>query len=264
MWPARAAAPAIPEVAPATVEAIAARVAFDQRLGAQVPLDAVFREDTGQPVTLGYILGGRRPALLVLGYKDCPMLCSMVLDGLTETLTQLRATTGRDFELIDLSIDPRETPAQAAAQKRVYFKRYYRHGADAGWHFLTSPDEATIQRVAAAIGFRYAYDASSKQYAHPSGLVVLTPDGTVSRYFFGVNFAAKDLHAALAAASTRQIGSPIAKLLLLCFHYNPATSKYGSLIINSLRAAGVLTILVLFGGLALLVRGERRQLRLRP
>ena len=244
----------VPQVAPATAAALTSRVSFDQNLGATVPLNAVFRDETGQPVSLGYLLGGRRPAVLVLGYKECPMLCSMVLGGLTESLTQIRATTGREFDVIDVSIDPKQTWQDAAAQKRLYFKRYARHGADAGWHFLTSPDDATIHRLADAVGFHYAYDASIKQYAHPSGVVVLTPEGKVSRYFFGVNFEARDLQDALTAAGARTISSPIARLLLVCFHYNPTTSHYGTLIINGLRAAGVLTLLVIFGGIAWLVR----------
>ena len=247
----------VPQVAPATAAAMTARVSFDQKLGATVPLDAVFRDDTGQPVSLSYLLDGHRPAVLVLGYKECPMLCSMVLDGLTETLTQMRATSGRDFDVIDVSIDPKQGWQDAAAQKRVYFKRYMRHGADAGWHFLTSPDDATIHRVADAVGFHYAYDPAIKQYAHPSGVVVLTPEGKVARYFFGINFEASDLQNALKAAGTREISSPIARLLLVCFHYNPTTSRYGTLIINGLRAAGVLTLLIIFGGLAWLVRSER-------
>ncbi len=249
----------VPQVAPATAASLTSQVSFDQNLGATVPLDAVFRDETGQPVSLGYLLDGRRPAVLVLGYKECPMLCSMVLGGVTESLTQMRATTGRDFDVIDVSIDPHQSWQDAAAQKRLYYKRYARPGADAGWHFLTSPDDATIHRLANAVGFHYAYDPTIKQYAHASGLVVLTPEGKVSRYFFGVNFEARDLQNALKAAGTREVSSPIAKLLLVCFHYNPATSPHGALIINGLRAAGVLTLVVLLGGIALLLRGERRQ-----
>ena len=247
----------VPQVAPATAAALTARVSFDQNLGATVPRDAVFRDEAGQPVSLGYLLDGRRPAVLVLGYKECPMLCSMVLGGVTESLTQMRNTTGRDFDVIDVSIDPKQTWQEAAAQKRLYYKRYARPGADAGWHFLTSPDDATIRRVADAVGFHYAYDPAIKQYAHPSGLVVLTPEGKVSRYFFGINFEARDLQDALKAAGTRQVSSPIERLLLVCFHYNPTTSPFGTLIINSLRAAGVLTLLVIFGGIAWLIRSER-------
>ena len=246
-----------PQVAPATAAALTSQVAFDQNLGATVPLDDVFRDDSGQPVSLRYLLDGRRPAVLVLGYKECPMLCSMVLGGLTESLTQMRAATGQEFDVIDVSIDPHQSWQDAAAQKRLYFKRYARPGADAGWHFLTSTDDAAIHRLADAVGFHYAYDAGIKQYAHPSGVVILTPEGKISRYFFGVNFEARDLQNALTAASTRQVSSPIARLLLVCFHYNPATSKHGALIINGLRIAGILTVLALGSGIALLVRGER-------
>ncbi len=250
----------VPQVAPARVESLTSRVSFDQNLGATVPLDAVFRDETGKPVSLGYLLDGRRPAVLVMGYKECPMLCSMVLGGVTESLTQMRGTTGQDFDVIDVSIDPHQSWQDAAAQKRLYYKRYARPSADLGWHFLTSADDATIHRLTDAVGFHYAYDETIKQYAHASGLVVLTPEGKVARYFFGVNFEAADLQAALKAAGTRQVSlSPIAKLLLVCFHYNPATSAHGTLIMNGLRAAGTLTVLVLFGGIALLVRGERRQ-----
>lgn len=246
-----------PAIAPATAAALTARVAFDQRLGASVPRDSVFHDETGQPVALGYYLNGQRPAVLVLGYKDCPMLCSLVLSGLTETMTQMRLTTSRDFDLIDLSIDPHQTSADAAAQKRLYYKRYARPDAAAGWHFLTSQDDAAIHRLADAIGFRYAYEAATRQYAHPSGIVVLTPEGKISRYFFGVNFEAQELQDAIRAAGTNTVGSPIARLLLLCFHFNPASSKYGALIITCLRAAGVLTVVILCGGIALLIRGER-------
>ena len=235
--------------------AIAQQAGFDQKLGAAIPLDGVFRGENNEPLTLGYLLGEtKRPAVLVLGYKECPMLCSQVLGALTETLTALRLSTGKDFDLIDVSIDPHQSPADAAAQKRLYFKRYARAGADAGWHFLTSPDEPTIRRFADAVGFRYAYDPVTKQYAHPAGVVVLTPDGHVSQYLFGVNFDAQALNSALTAAGTQKIGSPIEQLLLLCFHFNPISGKYGALIIGVLRAAGVLTLLGIGGLLFYLIR----------
>ena len=155
-----------------------------------------------------------------------------------------------------MSIDSRQPPTDAAAQKRLYFKRYARTGADAGWHFLTSPDEATIRRLADAVGFRYAYDPVTKQYAHPAGFVVLTPDGRVSQYLFGVNFDAQSLNTALVAAGTQKIGSPIEQLFLLCFHFNPVSGKYGALIIGILRVAGVLTLLSMGGLLAYLIRHQ--------
>ena len=202
--------------------AIAAQAGFDQNLGASVPLDGVFRDENNQPLTPGYLLGEtKRPAVLVLDYKECPMLCSQVFTALVETMTDLRLTTGKDFDVIDVSIDPHQSPANAGAQKRVYFKRYARPGSEVGWHFLTSPDEPTIRSVADAVGFRYAYDPVTKQYAHPAGLVVLTPAGRVSQYLFGVNFDPKARQTALATASTQKIGSPIEQLLMLCFHFNP-------------------------------------------
>ena len=226
---------------------------FDQNLGAQVPLDAVFRDESGQPQTLRGILG-QRPAILVLGYHECPMLCSLVLGGLVESMNDLRLTSGRDFDLIDVSINPTDSPAQAAQQKRIYFKRYARHDADTGWHFLTCPDPATTHQLADAVGFRYAYDPENKQYAHPSGAVVLTPEGKVARYFFGVTFDPGDLQTALLAAGQRTIGARVQELLLTCFHYSPINGKYGVFIINGVRVAGVLTLLAMTGGLVYLAR----------
>lgn len=220
---------------------------FAQNLGAQTPLDASFRDESGRAVRLGDYLG-RRPAILVLGYAECPMLCSLVLNGVVESLNDLRATTGSQFDLIDLSIDPTQTPATAAAQKRTYFKRYLRNGADAGWHFLVG-DERQIRRVADAIGFQYAYDPESKQYAHASGFVVLTPEGKVARYFFGVTFDPREVQTALNGADAGRVGSPIERLLLLCFHNNPIAGKYGALILGTMRAAGAATLL----GLGLLI-----------
>ncbi len=237
--------------------AIAEQAGFDQKLGATIPLDAVFRDENNQPLTLGYLLGEtKRPAVLVLGYKECPMLCSQVLGSLVETLTELRPTTGRDFDVIDVSVDPRQPPSDAAAQKRLYFKRYARAGADAGWHFLTSPDEGLIHRLADAVGFRYAYDPVTKQYAHPAGIVVLTPEGRVSQYLFGVTYDAATLRAALGVAGERKVGSPIEQLLMVCFHFNPVSGKYGALIIGVLRGAGALTLLCLGGLFVHLVRRE--------
>lgn len=261
-WPARA---ATDETTAPAAAAIAQQAGFDQKLGANAPLDGIFRDENNQPLTLGYLLGEtKRPAVLVMGYKECPMLCSQVLGALVETLTDLRLTTGKDFDVIDVSIDPHQSSADAGAQKRLYFKRYARPGADAGWHFLTSPDEPTIRRLADAVGFRYAYDPVTKQYAHPAGLVVLTPEGRVSQYLFGVNFDPKALQTALTTATAQKIGSPIEQFLMLCFHFNPISGKYGALIIGILRAAGVLTLLCMGGLLVYLIRRDPSRVPVRP
>lgn len=243
------------DTTPATAARLSAAAKFTQNLGATVPLDATFRDEAGRAMPLGAFLG-QRPAILVLGYHECPMLCSLVLSGLVESLTEMRATTGRDFDLIDVSINPADTPALADKQRRMYFKRYLRAGADAGWHFLTSPDETPVRRLADAAGFHYAYDPASRQYSHPSGLVILTPEGKVSRYFFGVTFDAGQLQSALAEAGQRRVGSRIDELLLVCFHYNPIRGRYGALIMNALRGAGALTLLAMGGLIIHLMRRE--------
>src|SRR5207302_151037 len=181
--------------------------------------------------------------VLVLGYYQCPMLCTLVLNGLVESAADMKWSIGREFEVVDVSIDPNESPAMAAAKKRSYLKRYGRPVAAGGWHFLTG-NEGTVRRLAGEVGFRYAYDPASKQYAHPSGLVILTPEGKVSTYLFGVTYAPKDLFASLQAASSNKTGSPIQQLILLCFHYNPFTGKYICLIIVVLRVFSVVKLLV--------------------
>jgi protein SCO1/2 len=244
---------------PAAPAAIIEKVSFDQNLGAQVPLDAPFRDEQGHAITLGAVLKRRtHPAVLVMGYHECPMLCSLVLSGLVESFNDLRMTAGEQFEVIDVSIKPGEDTALAAAQKRVYLKRYGRGaGAGVGWHFLTGDEEA-IHRLTDTVGFHYAYDPATRQFAHASGIVILTPDGRVARYFFGVNYDPRELQAALTSAGAREISSPIEKLLLLCFHYNPINGKYGILIMRAMRVGGALTLVAVFGFLGVLIRRERR------
>ena len=244
------------DTTPASASRLAAAAKFTQNLGAAVPLDAMFCDESGRAMPLGAFLG-QRPAILVLGYHECPMLCSLVLSGLVESLTEMRATTGRDFDLIDVSINPADTPALADKQRRMYFKRYLRAGADEGWHFLTSPGEGSVHRLADAVGFHYAYDPASKQYSHPSGLVILTPEGKVSRYFFGVTFDAGQLQSALAEAGQRRVGSRISELLLVCFHYNLIHGRYGAQIMVAVRVAAAGTVLALGLLIASLARRER-------
>ena len=219
------------------------QIRFDQKINAQVPLEAAFRDETGRAVRLGDYFG-KKPVVLVLGYYGCPMLCTLVSNGLVESFQDLKADIGNQFDVLDVSISPIEKPELAAAKKREYLRHYGRPGAEAGWHFLTG-EEPAIHQLADAVGFRYAYDPTIKQYAHPSGFIVLTPEGRVSRYFFGVDFRAQELAAALRDASANRTGSPIRQLLLLCFHYSPVTSKYGALILNSVRGIGIATLLAL-------------------
>jgi protein SCO1/2 len=218
-------------------------IRFDQKINAQIPLEAQFRDEFGRSVRLGEYFKAK-PVILVLGYYRCPMLCTLVSNGLIETLHDLKADVGNQFDVVEVSISPSETPESAASAKREYLRRYGRPGCEKGWHFLTGAEPA-IRQLADAVGFHYAYDPSIKQYAHPSGFVVLTPQGRVSRYFFGVDFRASDLSAALHDASANRAGSPVRELLLLCFHYRPVSGKYGVLILNSVRAIGGATLLAL-------------------
>jgi protein SCO1/2 len=242
------------------------KIRFDQKLGTQVSLDLPFRDEHGQAVRLGNYFnaaGARRsstappkPIILVLGYYECPMLCTLQLNGMIETLEDMRWSVGHQFSVINVSINPRETPALAAAKKTTYLKRYGRSGASEGWHFLTGESTA-IDQLAREVGYHFAYDESAKQYAHPSGIVVLTPEGKIAHYLFGVTFSASDLYASLQDASSKKIGSPIRELILLCFHYNPITGKYGAQIMFAVRLLSAGTVLALVGMVITLVRRER-------
>jgi len=219
------------------------KISFDQKPGAQISPGLRFRDEDGKLVRLGDYLG-KKPVVLVLGYYGCPMLCSFVLNSMIGGLQDIKWEIGNQFEVINVSIDPSETSALAAAKKKAYVRRYGRPGAGAGWHFLTG-DEKDIHRLAAEVGFNYAYDAAAKQYAHPSGLVILTPQGKVAHYLSGVVFSAQELNDALADASASKIGSPIRNLFLLCFHYSPITGKYGAIIMVCVRVFGVVILLAL-------------------
>ncbi len=219
------------------------QIRFDQRISNQIPRDLVFRDETGNAVKLAELFHGR-PVILVLGYYECPMLCTITLNGLIEAMQDLKMDVGRNFDIINVSIDPKETPKLAAAKKHTYLKQYGRHGAEAGWHFLTGEDPA-IHELTDAAGFHYAYDPVAKQFAHPSGVVILTPDGRISRYLFGVTYSPEELNTALRAAGAGETGSPVRQFFLLCFHYSPLTGKYGNLIMTVVRITGVLTMAAL-------------------
>lgn len=217
-------------------------VAFEQRMGEQVPLDAVFIDEQGEQVRLEQFFTSGQPVVLVMSYYECPMLCSFVREGVLAALQQVTLTAGRNFQVINISIDPLETPMMAANVKTLTLQRYARPGAEQGWHFLTGSEEQ-IRRVADAIGFRYFYDETIDQYAHAAGFVVLTPEGKTARYFFGIEFNASDVRLGIVEASSGKVGSVIDQILLLCYQYNPVTGRYTPAIMTILRIAGALTVI---------------------
>lgn len=232
-------------------------VGIDQRLNETVPLDLRFTDENGRDVTLGDYVG-ERPVVLALVYFECPMLCTQVLNGMASSFQALSFTAGREFDIVAVSFDPGETPAMARAKRDTYLKRYGRQSAADGVHFLTGRQES-IDALTKAVGFRYAYDPSIDQYAHPAALTVLTPDGTVSRYLFGIEFAPRDLKLALVEAADRRIGSAIDQVLLFCYHYDPTTGKYGLAVTNLIRMGGVATVIALGAFILLSLRRERRR-----
>jgi protein SCO1 len=229
-------------------------VGIDQKLNDQIPLNLAFRDEHGKPVELAQFFGGK-PVILTLVYYNCPMLCTQVLNGLDRSLELIPMEIGKDFNVVTVSIDPTDRPVEAEAKHAMYAGMYQRKGAQYGWHFLTG-DDPQIKQLAAAVGFRYAYDSDSKQYAHASAIMLLTPDGKISRYFYGVSYPERDLRLGLVEASQGKIGSPVDQILLFCYHYDPHTGKYGLLISRMIQLGGVLTVLI--GGIFLifLFRGE--------
>jgi protein SCO1/2 len=229
-------------------------VGFDQKLGGAVPLDLPFRDETGREVRLRDYFGSR-PVALSLVYFDCPMLCTVSLNGLLSALEVVSFLPGREFELLTISFDSREGPALAAHKKKAYLARLGKPAAAPGWHFLTGGADA-VEAIAKAVGFRYAWDEETKQFAHPAGLVVLTPDGKISRYLYGIEYAPKDLRLALVESGEGKISSPVDQLLLYCYKYDPVTGRYGPAIMTILRLASAVTILCLGG---FIVRSRRRE-----
>jgi protein SCO1/2 len=233
-------------------------IGFDQRLNAQVALDLVFRDETGKPVQLGSYFG-EKPVILALVYYECPRLCTVVLNGLLKSLRALAFDAGDQFHVVTVSFDPTETSETAATKKAGYIQRYGRPGASSGWHFLTG-DASSIEQMTRAVGFRYVYDAENDEYAHATGILILTPQGKIARYFYGLEYSARDLRLGLVEASANKIGSPIDRVLLYCYHYDPTTGKYGLIIMNVLRVAGVTTVLVLGSFIFLMSRWDRRKI----
>ena len=219
-------------------------VRIDQKLDQQLPLDLVFRNEQGESVKLGQYFG-RKPVVLAFVYYDCPMLCTQVLNGMVSSFRVLPFQAGKEFDVVTVSFDPRETSALAAAKKKIYVNylpEKMRAEAANGWHFLTG-DQESITKLTDAAGFHYRYDEATKQFAHASAIMVTTPQGKLSRYFYGIEYAPRDLRLGLIESSENKIGSPVDQLLLYCYHYDPATGKYGAAIMRVMRVAGVLTVL---------------------
>lgn len=237
--------------------AISDGIEIEQKLNGQVPLDLSFRDESGAVVRLDQLVQDR-PVILTLAYYECPMLCTQVLNGLLRTLRVVDFDIGSEFDVITVSIDPDETAALALGKKREYVGGYDREGAGEGWHFLTG-DQASIDALAEAVGFRYVYDAPTDNYIHASGIMVLTPEGRIARYFYGIEFSPKDMRLALVEAAQHQIGNPVDQLLLLCYQYDPTTGKYGLVIINTLRVAGGITVAILVALVIGMIRRDRRQ-----
>jgi protein SCO1/2 len=236
--------PPPPPSAPAK-PGILQEIGFDQKLGDPLPLDAPFKDEDGKDVVLGDYFG-QKPVVINLVYYQCPMLCTLSLNGLAGALEVLSFVPGQEFNVVTVSFDPREGPALAAAKKKAYMARYKRPEATRGWHFLTGSKES-IDRLASAVGFRYAWDEETKQFAHPAGLLVATPQGRISHYLFGVEYSPKDLRLALVASSKGQIGNTIDQILLYCYQYDPVNGRYSASILNLVRVGGVLTLLALGG-----------------
>jgi protein SCO1/2 len=230
-------------------------IGFDQNIDQRVPLDTTFRNETGATVHLGDYFG-KKPVVLVFAYFDCPMLCTQVINGLSSALGVMSLNPGKDFEIVTVSFNPHDTPASATAKKAVYLERYKRAGAAEGWHFLTG-DQPSIDRLTKAAGFRYAWDADTKQYAHPSGVIVVTPDGRLSRYLFGIEYGPRDLRLGIVEASEGKVGTPVDALLLYCYHYDPMTGRYGLVIMRAIRMAGAATVLALAAFIVVMVRKEK-------
>lgn len=231
------------------------KVAFDQKLNEQIPLDAAFVDEYGRAVHLGDYLGDK-PAVLVFAYYDCPMLCTLALQDLAQSMKELAFIPGQEFETITVSINPGETPEQATEKKAEVFQEYRKPEGEAGWHFLVG-EQAEIDRVTAAAGFKYYFDSEIQEYAHPTGVLILTPEGKISRYLLGIDYAPLELRMGLVEASARKIGKPVVDAFyLLCYHYDPQIGRYTLAIQNFIRFAGVLFVAGLGLLLYLLIRGD--------
>ena len=241
----------------ANTPAILRTVGITQNLNAQIPADLVFRDETGKSVRIGDFFG-KKPIVLSLVYFDCPALCTEVLNGELRAMKAISLDLGRDFDAVTVSFEPKDTPALAKAKRDVYLGQYGRTGARDHWHFLTG-DPQSIDALTNAVGFHYTYDSSIRQYAHAAAILVLTPDGRIDRYFYGVVYPGRDLRLGLVEASEGKIGSVTDHALLYCYQYDPMTGKYGVVVMNVLRAAGGLTVLILGIFMTMMFLRERKR-----
>lgn len=239
-------------------------VGIDQKLNQQLPLEVMLRNERGEMVKLGDYFG-KKPVVLSLVYYECPMLCTQVLNGMVSAFKTLSFKVGDEFDVVTVSFDPRETSALATAKKKTYvgyLPEAKRSAATTGWHFLTG-DSENIKRLTEAVGFHYNFDEATNQFAHASAIMVATPEGKLARYFYGVEYSPKDLRLGLVEASQNKIGSPVDQLLLYCYHYDPATGRYGAVVMNMIRAGGVVTLLAMVALFFGMRRRNAMQMRLR-
>ena len=234
---------------------ILGKVDIEQKLNTQIPLDLQFVDETGRAVRIGDYFG-KRPVILALVYYECPMLCTQVLNGLVTALGVMNFEPGREFDVVAVSFNPREGPGLASQKKAAYMERYGRPHTAGGWHFLTGTEDS-IRRLTEAVGFKYDYDERTRQYAHGAGIELLTPKGHISKYFFGIEYSARDIRFALIEASEERIGSLFDKVVMLCYHYDPATGTYGAAVLRLVRLGGIATVLALLTFLAVNLRRER-------
>jgi protein SCO1 len=232
-------------------------IKIDQKLNNSLPLELQFRDDDGQEKKLGTFFG-KKPVIIAPVYYNCPMLCTLILNGLTQSLNALSFQAGQEFDVLAISFDPRETTQLAQEKKKLYLEQYRHKNTAAGWHFLTG-SEANIKVLMDALGFHYRFDPKTNQYLHASGIMVTTPEGRLARYFYGIEYSPRDLRLGLVEASNNKIGNPVDQIILLCYHYDPATGKYGPMVKNIIRLGGLLTVIILAFFLKRMLRPDQRQ-----
>ncbi len=232
-------------------------VTIEQKLNSQLPLDSLFRDESGSTVPLGSYFG-KRPVVLALVYYDCPMLCTQILNGVVRAAKVLTFNPGQDYDVVAISFDSRETAVQARNKKALYMRSYGHPETAVGWHFLTG-DLASVKRVTEAVGFRYVWDAHTAQYAHASAIYLITPEGRLSKYFYGIDYSPKDMRLALVEASNNKIGNPVDQVLLFCYHFDPHAAKYTPYALGLLKFAGAATVFTLGGFVLIMLRRESRQ-----